>query len=320
MRISGDCVLEEQSVENIQGRLKKITAGIVTIGLLVGIGTCIPDISLQDRANMYCRLQDESILWSVPAQMGNAAKQESIRVYTGIQTEDNLQKTGEEALAVVQQSERTDLETVQSLVQQPAVMEPTISGSQDYGNTIPQEEVIQEEIPTEVPEEVPVSEYVYYQGFKIDQENMICGFDPAKSEMEDGYLELPSEQCVGIRKGTFTGVGDEIYELYIPENIENIENGAFSELSELTWIETSEAGFYAAKDGILYWGTELAAFPAGRVGIFKMPEDVTAIRESAFANTKLDKIDMRHCSLISYDEGMFGGTAGCMIMEDEDGV
>ena len=68
------------------------------------------------------------------------------------------------------------------------------------------------------------------------------------------------------------------------------------------------------------WGTELAAFPAGRVGIFKMPEDVTVIRESAFANTKLDKIDMRHCSLISYDEGMFGGTAGCMIMEDEDGV
>ena len=69
--------------------------------------------------------------------MGNAAKQESIRVHTGIQTEDNMQKT-EEALAAVQQSERTDLETVQSLVQQPAVVEPTIAGSQEYGNTIPE--------------------------------------------------------------------------------------------------------------------------------------------------------------------------------------
>ena len=217
-----------------------------------------------------------------------------------------MQKTGEEALAAVQQSERTDLETVQSLVQQPAVVEPTIAGSQEYGNTIPKEEVIQEEIPTEVPEEVLVAEYVYYQGFKIDQENMICGFDPAKSEMEDGYLELPSEQCMESEKEPLRVLVMRFMS-FISENIENIENGSFSELSELTWIETSEAGFYAAKDGILYWGTELAAFPAGRVGIFKMPEDVTAIRESAFANTKLDKIDMRHCSLISYDEGMFGG-------------
>ena len=52
MRISGDCVLEEQSVENIQGRLKKITAGIVMIGLLVGIGKCIPDIFTRSCKNV----------------------------------------------------------------------------------------------------------------------------------------------------------------------------------------------------------------------------------------------------------------------------
>ncbi len=42
---------------------------------------------------------------------------------------------------------------------------------------------------------------------------------------------------------------------------------------------------YTARDGILFSGTELAAFPAGRTGIFEMPKDVTSIRASAFANT-----------------------------------
>ena len=85
------------------------------------------------------------------------------------------------------------------------------------------------------------------------------------------------------------------FEIYIPENIQNIENGAFSELGELTWIEAGGTGEYTARDGILFSGTELAAFPAGRTGIFEMPKDVTSIRASAFANTNLDKIDMRNC-------------------------
>lgn len=149
---------------------------------------------------------------------------------------------------------------------------------------------------------------------------MICGFDPAKSEMTDGYLELPSENCIGIRRGTFSGVGTGIFEIYIPENIQNIENGAFSELGELTWIEAGGTEGYTARDGILFSGTELAAFPAGRTGIFEMPKDVTAIRASAFANTNLDKIDMRNCISILYDEGIFGGGAGCEIMEGKNGL
>lgn len=169
-------------------------------------------------------------------------------------------------------------------------------------------------------EESPAEAYIYYQGFKIDQEGMICGFDPAKSEMMDGYLELPSENCIGIRRGTFSGVGTGIFEIYIPENIQNIENGAFSELGELTWIEAGGTGEYTARDGILFSGTELAAFPAGRTGIFEMPKDVTSIRASAFANTSLDKIDMRNCISILCDEGIFGDGAGCEIMEGKNGI
>ncbi len=32
---------------------------------------------------------------------------------------------------------------------------------------------------------------------------MICGFDPAKSEMMDGYLELPSENCMEFEEERF---------------------------------------------------------------------------------------------------------------------
>lgn len=60
-------------------------------------------------------------------------------------------------------------------------------------------------------------------------------------------------------------------------------------------------------------------FPAGRTGIFEMPQDVTAIRVCAFANTSLSKIDMRKCPSISYDAGIFGGSVGCEIMEGENG-
>lgn len=104
------------------------------------------------------------------------------------------------------------------------------------------------------------------------------------------------------------------------ENIQNIENGAFSELGELTWIEAGGTGEYTARDGILFSGTELAAFPAGRTGIFEMPKDVTSIRASAFANTNLDKIDMRNCISILCDEGIFGDGAGCEIMEGKNGI
>ena len=200
------------------------------------------------------------------------------------------EKVAEASSAMPQEEAVEPVETVQSQTIQPVIPETM---PEEIVNTLPGEDMTQEESPAEA--------YIYYQGFKIDQEGMICGFDPAKSEMMDGYLELPSENCIGIRRGTFSGVGTGIFEIYIPENIQNIENGAFSEL-------------------ILFSGTELAAFPAGRTGIFEMPKDVTSIRASAFANTNLDKIDMRNCISILCDEGIFGDGAGCEIMEGKNGI
>lgn len=249
----------------------------------------------------------------VPIRLGQMVKQESMRIYTLAEMEKHVQieteKATEISVIMPQEEVAEPVETVQNQAIQPVIPETM---PEEIVNTLPEEDVIQEESPIEA--------YRYYQGFKIDQEGMICGFDPAKSEMTDGYLELPSENCIGIRRGTFSGVGTGIFEIYIPENIQNIENSAFSELGELTWIEAGGTDGYTARDGILFSGTELAAFPAGRTGIFEMPKDVTAIRASAFANTNLDKIDMRNCISILYDEGIFGGGAGCEIMEGKNGL
>ena len=73
-------------------------------------------------------------------------------------------------------------------------------------------------------------------------------------------------------EGRFRELGQAFLKIYIPENIQNIENSAFSELGELTWIEAGGTDGYTARDGILFSGTELAAFPAGRTGIFEMPK------------------------------------------------
>lgn len=281
MRTSGDCVWEEQHIWNIPGGLKKVIAGVVTVSLLGGIGDAVSMVPLQEEIRPYAATSDETIRWSVPIRLGQMVKQESMRIYTLAEMEKHVQIETEKA---------TEISVI---MPQEEVAEPV--------ETV-QNQAIQPVIPETMPE------------------GMICGFDPAKSEMTDGYLELPSENCIGIRRGTFSGVGTGIFEIYIPENIQNIENSAFSELGELTWIEAGGTDGYTARDGILFSGTELAAFPAGRTGIFEMPKDVTAIRASAFANTNLDKIDMRNCISILYDEGIFGGGAGCEIMEGKNGL
>lgn len=280
MRTSGDCVWEKQHIWNIPDGLKKVIAGVVTVSLLVGIGDAVSMVPLQEDMRSYAATAGETIRWSVPIRLGQMVKQESIRTYTLAEMEKHVQieteKVAEASSAMPQEEAVEPVETVQSQTIQPVIPETM---PEEIVNTLPGEDMTQEESPTEA--------YIYYQGFKIDQEGMICGFDPAKSEMMDGYLELPSENCIGIRRGTFSGVGTGIFEIYIPENIQNIENGAF---------------------------------PAGRTGIFEMPKDVTSIRASAFANTNLDKIDMRNCISILCDEGIFGDGAGCEIMEGKNGI
>lgn len=203
MRTSGDCVWEKQHIWNIPDGLKKVIAGVVTVSLLVGIGDAVSMVPLQEDMRSYAATAGETIRWSVPIRLGQMVKQESIRTYTLAEMEKHVQieteKVAEASSAMPQEEAVEPVETVQSQTIQPVIPETM---PEEIVNTLPGEDMTQEESPAEA--------YIYYQGFKIDQEGMICGFDPAKSEMMDGYLELPSENCIGIRRGTFSGVGTGI--------------------------------------------------------------------------------------------------------------
>ena len=90
-------------------------------------------------------------------------------------------------------------------------------------------------------------------GFVLDAEGYITGTE-SNVDVTDGILVFPIDQvCVGIRKGALSGLGEYVYELYIPENIRDIDTGVFAELTSLMYIEVeADNPCYYSMDGILY--------------------------------------------------------------------
>ncbi len=157
------------------------------------------------------------------------------------------------------------------------------------------------------------SELTVINGFGIDEEGMICEFYPEKSLLEEGFLEFPAEYCTGIRRGVFTEGGYGITDLYIPSNITMIEDGAFSELVNLGYIDVEEGNpVYMGVDGVLFDSTmtEVKAFPASRIGFYEMPENVVRIGDYALENTMLSKIDLRNCTDMEVGNYVFGEFQG----------
>lgn len=137
--------------------------------------------------------------------------------------------------------------------------------------------------------------------FEIDESGMICAFHEEYAEIERGILNLPEQECRGIRSGAFSGCTAEIYELQIPANITEIEHGAFAGLESLEWIETAaENPVYVSSDGVLFnrGRTVLLVFPCGRVGGYLMPESVEQIAKDAFYYTSISILDVRECANI----------------------
>lgn len=135
-------------------------------------------------------------------------------------------------------------------------------------------------------------------GFLVDASGMICGIgDP--SVISDGYLALPDEGCTGLRAGAFADAPAVIMEIYIPANITDIEEGAFTGLGELEWLEAEASDKYYTEDGVLFSenGTCILGFPSARTGNYKVPDRVTRFAEDAFADAKLEIIDAVGCSL-----------------------
>ena len=129
---------------------------------------------------------------------------------------------------------------------------------------------------------------------------MICGISDLSVISEDGYLILPSEGCRGIAAGAFASCKDIISEIYIPTNISEIEERAFTDLTSLGWIEMETSAGYYTEDGVLFSkdGTCLLAFPPARTGNYKVPSHVTEIADGAFDRAGISVLDASDCSVL----------------------
>ena len=141
--------------------------------------------------------------------------------------------------------------------------------------------------------------------FLIDEAGMLYGINEEMLDCRSGVLELPSENCVGIRSHAFINGFTDIYEIYIPSNISVIETGAFDGIDNLFDIMVEEGNInYTSIDGVLYDEEEitLLAFPAGRTGGYIVPTQTERIAANAFAQTGLSVIDIRGCGTLLIED------------------
>ena len=141
--------------------------------------------------------------------------------------------------------------------------------------------------------------------FLIDEAGMLYGINEEMLDCRSGVLELPSENCVGIRSHAFINGFTDIYEIYIPSNISVIETGAFDGIDNLFDIMVEEGNInYTSIDGVLYNEEEitLLAFPAGRTGGYIVPTQTERIAANAFAQTGLSVIDIRDCGTLLIED------------------
>lgn len=141
--------------------------------------------------------------------------------------------------------------------------------------------------------------------FLIDEAGMLYGINEEMLDCRSGVLELPSENCVGIRSHAFINGFTDIYEIYIPSNISVIETGAFEGIDNLFDIMVEEENInYTSIDGVLYDEEEitLLAFPSGRTGGYIVPTQTERIAANAFAQTGLSVIDIRDCGTLLIED------------------
>lgn len=141
--------------------------------------------------------------------------------------------------------------------------------------------------------------------FLIDEAGMLYGINEEMLDCTSGVLELPSENCVGIRSHVFINGLTDIYEIYIPSNISVIETGAFDGIDNLFDIMVEEGNLnYASIDGVLYDEDRatLLTFPAGRTGGYIVPTQTERIAANAFAQTGLSVIDIRDCGTLLIED------------------
>ena len=153
-------------------------------------------------------------------------------------------------------------------------------------------------------------------GFLLDEEGWIVGIDPATFATDDGYLELPSESCKGIRAHVFEGCTEAITEIYVPENIVGMEEGAFLGLPDLEWLEVEACNpNFSSLDGVIFdkEGSRLFAFPAARTGTYEPPSSLTEIADYALDQNSLSGLEFRKYQSMKLGSAVFGTGNGAGI-------
>lgn len=139
------------------------------------------------------------------------------------------------------------------------------------------------------PEMMSVTE----DGFIVDGTGTITGVADYEKAVKEGRLTLSSDKCSRIAVTTFADAPDGILEIVIPANIISIEEGTFADLKDVEWYETEpDNPVYVSRDGVLFSEQEtcLFAFPAGRTGIYPVPENVMCLAKGAFRGSRLSKV------------------------------
>lgn len=153
-------------------------------------------------------------------------------------------------------------------------------------------------------------------GFLLDEEGWIVGIDPATFATDDGYLELPSESCKGIRAHAFEGCTEAITEIYVPENIVGMEEGAFLGLPDLEWLEVEACNpNFSSLDGVIFdkKDSRLFAFPAARTGTYEPPASLTEIADYALDQNSLSGLEFRKYQSMNLGSAVFGTGNGAGI-------
>jgi len=126
--------------------------------------------------------------------------------------------------------------------------------------------------------EATVSAAEFTAGFNIEN-GLLIGYTGA-----DSVVSIP-DNVTGISDFAFYEC-ESITSVTVPDSVTNIGIGTFSNCGNLTSIDVdiSNASF-SSGDGVLYNKdmTALLCYPAGKTGVFAIPESVTSICESAFS-------------------------------------
>ncbi|MGN1377544.1 MAG: hypothetical protein ACI4V6_04250 [Dorea sp.] len=166
--------------------------------------------------------------------------------------------------------ETPEAERIRETTEMVKTLEVPVIRDEEMADALEKEPAYIENIPDSIPDDLPQMEIpgaeIEIRGFLIDADGYITGYTDAVS-VADGVLVIPSdERCTGIRRSALEGLESMIFEIYIPENITEIEAESFEHLHELMYIEVAaDNPVYISEYGVLYMKNgELIAFPRGR--------------------------------------------------------